>query len=89
MSKSERDREVLSILLEHPYLHDGLTAEAAFNYLLGRLHIDRRQEKWRSSIRATSFWMKKQGFEVERKSTFNRYFWVVQTELDYSEPISL
>jgi hypothetical protein len=89
MSKSERDREVLSILLEHPYLHDGLTAEAAFNYLLGRLHIDRRQEKWRSSIRATSFWMKKQGFNVERKGPFNRYFWAESTGFGYSEPVSL
>jgi hypothetical protein len=76
VSKTEkRNQEILSVLLEHPYLHDGLTAEAAFNYLLGRLHVDRRQEKWRSSIRSTSFWMKKQGFKVERKGPFNRYFW--------------
>ena len=35
---TERDQVVLSMLLEHPYLHDGLTAEGAFNYLLGRTH---------------------------------------------------
>jgi hypothetical protein len=74
---SKRDSEVLTVLLEHPYLHDGLTAESAFNYLLGRFHIDRRQEKWRTSIRATSYWMKKQGFESKIKSTVNKYFWAV------------
>lgn len=75
MALSERDGEILSILLEHPYLHDGLTAEAAFNYLLGRTHNDRRQEGWRSSIRKTSFWMKKVGFRVVRTGPYNRYFW--------------
>jgi hypothetical protein len=72
---SERDQVVLGMLLEHPYLHDGLTAEGAFNYLLGRTHVDRRKDSWRRSPRALAFWMKKQGFSVIRNSQMNRYFW--------------
>ena len=28
---------VLNMLLEHPFLDDGLTAEGAFNYIVGRV----------------------------------------------------
>lgn len=72
---SDRDQVVLVMLLEHPYLHDGLTAEGAFNYLLGRTHVDRRKDSWRRSPRALAFWMKKKGFSVVRNSQMNRYFW--------------
>lgn len=79
---NERNKELVSILLEHPFLHEGLTAVEGFNYLLGRCHHDRRQEKWRSSVRAFSFWLKKQGFEVERNSMVNKYYWRGQSQ-DY------
>ena len=71
---TERDQVVLSMLMEH-HLHDGLTAEGAFNYLLGRTHVDRRKDSWRRSPRALAFWMKKKGFSVVRNSQMNRYFW--------------
>jgi len=72
---SERDQEILSILLEHPYLHDGLTAEAAYNYLLGRTYTDRRQERWKRSSRTLAFWMKKMNFESVRTGDVNKYHW--------------
>jgi len=77
---SDRDGVVLSILLEHPYLHGGLTSEAAFHYLLGRLHDDRRQESWRKSARTLAFWMKRQGFEVVKKSQMNLYLWPQESQ---------
>ena len=84
---NERTQQLLDILLEHPFLHDGLTAEAAFNYLLGRTHFDRRQEKWRTSVRAFAFWLKKNGFLVVRKTQVNRYFWPQQDRDHPSEPV--
>ena len=80
VSREKRDKVVLSMLLEHPYLHDGLTAEGAFNYLLGRTHIDRRTDTWRRSTRALAFWMKKKGFKVVRNSQMNRYYWDQEEE---------
>ena len=73
--QSERDKEVLQILLEHPFLHDGLTAEGAYNYLLGRTHADKRQERWRRSSRTLAFWMKKMGFASKRTGDVNKYSW--------------
>ena len=72
---TERDQVVLSMLLEHPYLHDGLTAEGAFNYLLGRTHVDRRKDSWRRSPRALAFLDEEKGLSVVRNSQMNRYFW--------------
>jgi hypothetical protein len=83
---SERDQRVLNLLLEHPYLNDGLTAEGAYHYLLGRTHSERKQEVWRRSARALSFWMKKNGFDVVRNSQVNRYFWPTESSDAHGEP---
>jgi len=72
---NDRDQEVLGILLEHPFLHDGLTAEGAYNYLLGRTHSDQRQERWKRSSRTLAFWMKKMGFASQRTGDVNKYSW--------------
>ena len=65
--------ETTSMLLEHPYLHDGLTAEGAFNYLLSH---DRDSPMIRGEIpKSSCVWMKKKGFSVVRNSQMNRYFW--------------
>ncbi len=73
---NDRDQEVLGILLEHPFLHDGLTAEGAYNYLLGRTHSDKRQERWKRSSRTLAFWMKKMGFASKRTGDVNKYSWL-------------
>jgi len=75
VTQNERNEKLLNILLEHPYLHDGMTAEAAYNYLLGRTHSDRRNEKWRKSPRTLAYWMKRRGFDSQRSGDVNRYFW--------------
>jgi hypothetical protein len=72
---SERDQEILSFLLQHPFLGDGLTAEGAYNYLLGRTFSDRRQERWKRSSRTLAFWMKKMGFDSVRTGDVNKYYW--------------
>ena len=92
MSKSEaeqRDVKVLSVLLEHPYLHQGLTGSEAFHYLLGRMHLDRRSEKWRFSVRSMSYWLKAQGFEVDRSGPFHKYYWTKPIEFVLVEPTNL
>ena len=68
---------VLNMLLEHPFLDDGLTAEGAFNYLVGRVVEGKCFVPIRSS-RELAFWMKKNGFSVVRNSQMNRYFWPQQ-----------
>lgn len=80
MALNERDRHILSLLLEHPYLHDGLTSEAALNYLLGRTHSDRRSEPWRRSVRAFSHWLGRVGFESKKSGSVYRYHWVEPEE---------
>ncbi len=77
---NERDHQVLGLLLQHPYLHDGLTAESGYNYLLGRTHRDRRNEQWRKSARTFAFWMKRCGFDAIRMGDVNRYFWPEEEE---------
>lgn len=72
---NERDGELLQLLLEHPFLDDGLTAEGAYNYLLGRTHHERRQERWRQSSRVLAYWMKKMGFSSTRTGDVNKYTW--------------
>ena len=42
---SDRDQEILKLLLEHPFLDDGISAEGAYNYLLGRTFHQKRQER--------------------------------------------
>ena len=74
-AQSERDHHILSILLQHPYLHDGLTAESGYHYLLGRTHRDRRNEQWRKSPRTFAYWLKRSGFSAIRMGDVNRYFW--------------
>ena len=74
--QNERDKEILAILLEHPFLGDGLTAEGAYNYLLGRTHQDKRQERWKRSSRTLAFWMKKMGFDSKRTGDVNKYRWL-------------
>lgn len=76
MSQTNRDEVILAALLEHPFLHDGISAESAYNYLLGRTHYDRRQEKWRESSRKTAFWLIQRGFIVVRSGSKNKYFWM-------------
>ena len=39
----DRDQEILKLLLEHPFLDDGISAEGAYNYLLGRTFHQKRQ----------------------------------------------
>ena len=77
---SERDGIILTILLEHPYLHDGLTAESGYNYLLGRTHNDRRNEQWRKSARTFAYWMKRSGISATRVGEVNRYYWIMEEE---------
>jgi len=72
---SDHESEVLSALLEHPFLGNGLTADGAYNYLLGRFHFDRRNSHWRRSARVLSYWMKKQGFRHIKRTNDNRYYW--------------
>ena len=79
-----RDDIILKRLLQHPNLHYGLTAEAAYHYLLGRSHDDRFQEKWRTSSRSLAFWMKKMGFKGIRQGDTNRYFWELETNEEES-----
>ena len=74
--QNESDKEMLAILLEHPFLGDGLTAEGAYNYLLGRTHQDKRQERWKRSSRTLAFWMKKMGFDSKRTGDVNKYRWL-------------
>lgn len=78
VSDNNRDEVILEALLAHPYLHGGITAEAAWNYLLGRMHHDRRREKWRESSRKLAFWLKGQGFISVRSGSVNKYHWVVK-----------
>jgi hypothetical protein len=77
---TERDAYIRSLLLEHPYLHDGLTAESGYNYLLGRTHNDRRNEQWRKTTRTFAYWMKRSGFSSTRVGVVNRYYWIDEEE---------
>jgi len=76
---------VLDMLLEHPFLEKGLTAEGAFNYLVGRVVEGKCFVPIRSS-RELAFWMKKNGFSVVRNSQMNRYFWPEQDQDTHGEP---
>ena len=71
---NERDGEILQLLLEHPFLDDGISAEGAYNYLLGRTHHQKRQERWKQSSRVLAYWMKKMGFTSTRTGDVNKYF---------------
>jgi len=75
---------VLDMLLEHPFLEQGLTAEGAFNYLVGRVVEGKCFVPIKSS-RELAFWMKKNGFSVVRNSQMNRYFWPQQLEDTHGE----
>jgi|TARA_B110001454_G_scaffold218261_1_gene245779 hypothetical protein len=77
---SEREHHILGLLLEHPYLHDGITAEAGYNYVMGRTHTDRRNEQWRKSARTFAFWLKRCGFNATRQGDVNRYYWITEEE---------
>ena len=72
---NERDGELLVLLLEHPFLDDGISAEGAYNYLLGRTHHQKRQERWKQSSRILAYWMKKMGFDSTRTGDVNKYSW--------------
>ena len=72
---NERDGEILQLLLEHPFLDDGISAEGAYNYLLGRTHHQKRQERWKQSSRVLAYWMKKMGFTSTRTGDVNKYSW--------------
>lgn len=76
----KRDRHLLSLLLDYPYLHDGITAEAGLNYLLGRTHNDRRNERWRLSIKAFAWWLKRMGFSSVSGPTVYKYYWTETEE---------
>ena len=78
MSKTspERNEVILAALLEHPFLHHGFSAESAWNYMLGRMHHDRHQEKWRESSRKMAFWLKNQGFVGINNGSINKYHWI-------------
>ena len=76
---------VLTMLLEHPFLGEGLTAEGAFNYLVGRVVEGKCFVPIRSS-RELAFWMKKNGFSVVRNSQMNRYFWPSELADTHGEP---
>jgi hypothetical protein len=78
---SERDHEILQLLLEHPFLNDGLSAEGAYNYLLGRTHSEKRQERWKQSSRILAYWMKKMGFASTRTGDVNKYSWPQEPKL--------
>lgn len=75
---------VLDMLLEHPFLGEGLTAEGAFNYIVGRV-VEGRSFVGIKSSRELAFWMKKNGFDVIRNSQMNRYFWPSKTENTHGE----
>ena len=72
--QSKQKTVVLDMLLEHPFLDDGLTAEGAFNYLVGRV-VEGKCFVGIKSSRELAFWMKKNGFTVVRNSQMNRYIW--------------
>ena len=78
---NERDGEILQLLLEHPFLDDGISAEGAYNYLLGRTHHQKRQERWKQSSRVLAYWMKKMGFTSTRTGDVNKYTWPKDQEL--------
>ena len=75
---------VLDMLLEHPFLGEGLTAEGAFNYIVGRV-VEGKSFVGIKSSRELAFWMKKNGFSVVRNSHMNRYFWPSKTENTHGE----
>ena len=75
---------VLDMLLEHPFLDDRLTAEGAFNYLVGRV-VEGKCFVGIKSSRELAFWMKKNGFSVVRNSQMNRYFWPQQDQDAHGE----
>ena len=75
---------VLDMLLEHPFLDDGLTAEGAFNYLVGRV-VEGKCFVGIKSSRELALWMKKNGFSVVRNSQMNRYFWPQQDQDAHGE----
>ncbi len=78
---SDRDQEILKLLLEHPFLDDGISAEGAYNYLLGRTFHQKRQERWKQSSRVLAYWMKKMGFTSTRTGDVNKYSWPKDQEL--------
>tara|TARA_B100000902_G_C26868604_1_gene696625 strand:- start:208 stop:477 length:270 start_codon:yes stop_codon:yes gene_type:complete len=78
---NERDGEILQLLLEHPFLDDGISAEGAYNYLLGRTHHQKRQERWKQSSRVLAYWMKKMGFTSRRTGDVNKYSWPKDQQL--------
>jgi len=78
---SDRDQEILKLLLEHPFLDDGISAEGAYNYLLGRTFHQKRQERWKQSSRVLAYWMKKMGFASTRTGDVNKYSWPKDQEL--------
>ena len=78
---NERDNEILQLLLEHPFLDDGISAEGAYNYLLGRTYFEKRQERWKQSSRVLAYWMKKMGFASTRTGDVNKYTWPKDQEL--------
>jgi hypothetical protein len=82
---SDRDHEILQLLLEHPFLDDGLSAEGAYNYLLGRTHHQKRQERWKQSSRILAYWMKKMGFASIRTGDVNKYSWPETSKLVNAE----
>ena len=75
---------VLDMLLEHPFLGEGLTAEGAFNYIVGRV-VEGKSFVGIKSSRELAFWMKKNGFSVVRNSQMNRYFWPSKAENTHGE----
>ncbi len=83
--KNERDEEILQLLLEHPFLDDGISAEGAYNYLLGRTHHQKRQERWKQSSRILAYWMKKMGFTSTRTGDVNKYTWPKEENLVAAE----
>lgn len=82
---SDRDQEILKLLLEHPFLDDGISAEGAYNYLLGRTFHQKRQERWKQSSRVLAYWMKKMGFTSTRTGDVNKYSWPKEENLGDSE----
>ena len=75
---------VLDMLLEHPFLGEGLTAEGAFNYIVGRV-VEGKSFVGIKSSRELAFWMKRNGFSVVRNSRMNRYFWPSKAENTHGE----
>jgi len=78
---NERDGEILQLLLDHPFLDDGISAEGAYNYLLGRTHNQKRQERWKQSSRILAYWMKKMGFASTRTGDVNKYSWPKEADV--------